>query len=165
VSIRINRGVSAERSAHAAPADAAVDRWRNHHGTVIARLRDMGFDFVAFTSGTASALADLLAAGVKGSDRQPGTLPRKGIVGAGAKAGRHDPSPKRNQMPAWTRARADTILTGAIILRTVLDLCGRRAGRCCARRPCARGSSPNTWSRTAPGSCWPRSSLTCAGAA
>jgi len=98
------------------------DRVRTTMEPVVARLRDMGFDFVAFTSGTASALADLLAAGAKGSDRQPGTLPRKGLAALEQKLAGTTMA-ERHAMPGLDARRADTILTGAIILRTVMDLC------------------------------------------
>jgi len=112
---------------------------------VIARLRDMGFDFVAFTSGTASAWRTCWG-GVKGSDVNPARC-AQGIVALEQKAGRHEPSPNATRCRAWTRA-ADH-LTGAIILRTVLDLCGAEQAVLC--ETAARGESVPS-AGTAPGS-------------
>jgi exopolyphosphatase/guanosine-5'-triphosphate,3'-diphosphate pyrophosphatase len=91
-----------------------ADRIRTALEAPIARLRAMGFDFVAFTSGTASALAGLL--GTKG------TLPRQALTELEEKLAGMTVA-ARAQLPGLDARRADTILAGAMLLRTVLDLC------------------------------------------
>jgi exopolyphosphatase/guanosine-5'-triphosphate,3'-diphosphate pyrophosphatase len=98
------------------------DRARSKLEPVMARVRAMGFDFVAFTSGTASALAGLLRVGRGGGGSgMPATLPLKGLFDLERKLAAMTAA-ERAVMPGLDARRADTILPGAVILRTALDL-------------------------------------------
>ncbi|HEY2901495.1 MAG TPA: Ppx/GppA phosphatase family protein [Polyangia bacterium] len=101
-----------------------ADRIRAALEAPIARLRAMGFDFVAFTSGTASALAGLLGTrnGEKGSERAVATLSRQALTDLEQKLSAMTVA-QRASLPGLDSRRADTILAGAMILRTVQDLC------------------------------------------
>ena len=101
-----------------------ADRIRAALEAPIARLRAMGFDFVAFTSGTAMALGGLLGSrgGDKNGERSGGTLARPALAELEQKLAGMTVA-ARGQLPGLDARRADTILPGAMILRTVLDLC------------------------------------------
>ncbi|HVR62516.1 MAG TPA: Ppx/GppA phosphatase family protein [Polyangia bacterium] len=97
----------------------------------VARLRAMGFDFVAFSSGTASALAGLL--GTKNGDKNngaSGTLPRQALAELEQKLAGMTVA-QRAALPGLDGRRADTILAGAMILRTILDLCDAQQAVLC----------------------------------
>lgn len=98
------------------------DRLRRMMEPVIARVRSMGFDFVSMSSGTASALAALVAReqGGSGSARK---LTVKALAEVEKKLAEmtHE---ARTKLPGVDARRADTILAGAIVLRTALELTG-----------------------------------------
>jgi exopolyphosphatase/guanosine-5'-triphosphate,3'-diphosphate pyrophosphatase len=101
-----------------------AERARSMLEPVIARVRAMGFDFVALTAGTASALASLLEIERErpGSQRTA-TLPTKSLVELEKRLGAMRAS-ERARLPGLDARRADTIYTGAVVLRTVLELTG-----------------------------------------
>ena len=108
-----------------------AERARSLLEPVIARVRAMGFDFVAFTSGTASALAGLL-----GLERErPGSqrttaLPLKALVELERRLGGMR-AIERARLPGLDARRGDTIYTGAVVLRTVLELTGAAEAALC----------------------------------
>ncbi len=87
---------------------------------VVSRVRAMGFDYVAFTSGTASALAGLLRAASGGGKS---TVARADLAALEQKLGSMTVA-ARTRMPGLDARRADTIHAGAVVFRTVLDLAG-----------------------------------------
>ena len=108
-----------------------AERARSMVEPVIARLRAMGFDFVAFTSGTASALAGLLGLEREraGSQRTT-TLPLKSLVELERRLGGMR-AIERARLPGLDARRGDTIYTGAVVLRTVLELTGADEASLC----------------------------------
>jgi exopolyphosphatase/guanosine-5'-triphosphate,3'-diphosphate pyrophosphatase len=99
-----------------------AERARSVLEPVVARVRAMGFDFVAMTSGTASALAALLGL-ERGNGQRTTTLPLKALGELEKKLGSMR-AIDRGRMPGLDARRADTIYTGAVVLRTALELCG-----------------------------------------
>ena len=139
-----------------------VERVRSMLDPVVARVRAMGFDFVAFTSGTASALASVLRA-----DKDTG----------GGKSDGGVEGSRRRSSSAWARRRSRCgracrgSTRGAPTRSTQARSCfarcwswRARTRRRCARPRCARGSSPTTSPATAPACCWSTSSPICAAA-
>jgi exopolyphosphatase/guanosine-5'-triphosphate,3'-diphosphate pyrophosphatase len=106
-----------------------AERARSVLDPVIARVRAMGFDFVAFTSGTASALAGLLGVERSGNQRAT-TLPLKDLVDLEQKLGGLR-AVERARLPGLDARRGDTIYTGAVVLRTALELAGADAATLC----------------------------------
>ena len=115
------------------------ERVRRALEPVIARVRAMGFDFAAISSGTAQALAAILKRDRKargraddgGDERQDGERDDGGR--APARLTLHDLGELEQKLAALTVAeraklpgldvrRADTILAGAVVLRTALEL-------------------------------------------
>jgi exopolyphosphatase/guanosine-5'-triphosphate,3'-diphosphate pyrophosphatase len=91
----------------------------------------MGFDFVALTSGTASALAGLLGLERERPTSQRTTaLPLKALIELERKLGAMR-SADRARMPGLDARRSDTIYTGAVVLRTVLELAGASEAELC----------------------------------
>jgi exopolyphosphatase/guanosine-5'-triphosphate,3'-diphosphate pyrophosphatase len=97
------------------------ERVRSLLEPVIARMRAMGFDFVAFTSGTASALAGMMRADKEGGGKSAVAVrdvaaleQRLGTMSLAARA----------KLPGLDARRADTIYAGAVVYRTVLELAG-----------------------------------------
>jgi exopolyphosphatase/guanosine-5'-triphosphate,3'-diphosphate pyrophosphatase len=88
----------------------------------VSRLRVMGFDFAALTSGTAFALGGLLGqaatqnAQARGVPYKPLALLERKLAGMTSAA--------RAKLPGLDRRRANTILTGAVVVRTFLELAG-----------------------------------------
>ncbi len=106
-----------------------AERVRSLLGPSISRVRAMGFDYVAFTSGTASALAGVLRADPQASGGKSSiTLAdltaleqRLGTMSLAARA----------RLPGLDARRADTIFSGAVVLRTVLELAGAKEATLC----------------------------------
>ena len=147
-----------------ADARASAPSWRSACARCsirsITRVRAMGFDFVAFTSGTASALASVLRADKDtGSGKSTIALQgsrRRWSSGWGrcrSRRGRGCPGSTRGAPTRSTRARSCSGPRSSSRART---------RRRCARPRCARGSSPTTSPATAPGCCWSTSSPICA---
>ncbi len=108
-----------------------AERARSQLEPVIARVRAMGFDFVAFTSGTASALAGLLGLERERAGSQRTTaLPHKALVELEQRLGGLR-AVDRARLPGLDARRGDTIYTGAVVLRTVLDLTGAAEAALC----------------------------------
>ena len=108
-----------------------AERVRSMLEPVIARVRAMGFDFVAVTSGTASALASLLGLERERAGSQRTTsLPLKALGELEKKLGAMS-SVERARTPGLDARRGDTIYAGAVVLRTVLDLTGADEAALC----------------------------------
>jgi exopolyphosphatase/guanosine-5'-triphosphate,3'-diphosphate pyrophosphatase len=91
----------------------------------------MGFDFVAFTSGTASALAGLLGLERERAGSQRTTaLPLKTLLELEGRLGGMR-AIERARLPGLDARRGDTIYTGAVVLRTVLELTGASEAALC----------------------------------
>ncbi len=106
------------------PAERAAlgERVRSVLDPVITRVRAMGFDFVALTSGTAFAL-DALGTGGEGRAGGTRTLSFRTIFNLEHKLSTLSSS-ERARLPGIDPRRADTILPGAVLLRTILELTG-----------------------------------------
>ncbi|MES1157544.1 MAG: Ppx/GppA phosphatase family protein, partial [Haliangium ochraceum] len=104
-----------------------ADRVRAVLDPVISRVRAMGFDYVAFTSGTASALASLLRAENGGSKS---TVALADLTALEQKLGNMTIT-ARGRMPGLDARRADTIYAGAVVFRTALELAGAEEARLC----------------------------------
>src|SRR5499427_3819371 len=101
------------------------ERVRSMMDPVIARVRAMGFDFVALSSGTASALADLLRQD-REKERGSGSrvvVPLKALAELERRLGGMR-TIERARLPGVDARRADTTYAGAVVLRTALDLSG-----------------------------------------
>ncbi len=103
------------------------ERVRTMLDPVIARVRAMGFDDVAFTSGTASALAGLLRADGGGSRS---TLPIGDLTALEQKLSTMTIA-ARAKLAGLDPRRADTIYAGAVVVRTALELCGADEATLC----------------------------------
>jgi exopolyphosphatase/guanosine-5'-triphosphate,3'-diphosphate pyrophosphatase len=100
---------------------------------VIARVRAMGFDFAAVSSGTALALAGLAHRenGKHDSDDHGGaTIGAESLAEIEQKLAGLTLN-ERARLPGLDARRADTILPGAVVLRTALELCGAESARLC----------------------------------
>lgn len=108
---------------------ALRERVRRVMEPVIARVRAMGFDFVSMSSGTASALASMISHD-EDSDGDGRKLTIKALAEAERKLATltHE---ERTQLPGVDARRADTILAGAIVLRTALELTGAEEATVC----------------------------------
>src|SRR6185436_2995951 len=105
-------------------AAALADRVRSALEPTIARVKAMGFDFVALTSGTAFAMAGL-AARISGAqlNGQSKILTFRTLCEVEKKL-LSLPAAERAKMPGIDPRRADTIAPGAILLRAILELAG-----------------------------------------
>jgi exopolyphosphatase/guanosine-5'-triphosphate,3'-diphosphate pyrophosphatase len=104
-----------------------TERVRTMLDPVISRLRAMGFDNVAFTSGTASALAGLVRAdggGGKSTIALPDLAALEQRLGTMTVAA-------RGRLPGLDARRTDTIYAGAVVFRTALELCGAEEATLC----------------------------------
>jgi len=99
------------------------DRVRRALGPVIERVVAMGFDFVSMSSGTASALASLIEQTDEGGEAPPDRLSLAALAEVERKLATmtHE---ERSRLPGLDPRRVDTILAGAIVLRTALELSG-----------------------------------------
>jgi exopolyphosphatase/guanosine-5'-triphosphate,3'-diphosphate pyrophosphatase len=103
---------------------ALSDRVRSALEPAIARVRAMGFDFVALTSGTAFALAGLAARAGNGAGGGP---PRVLTFRALCEVERRLLSlslAERTKLAGLDPRRADTVIPGAILLRAIFELSG-----------------------------------------
>jgi exopolyphosphatase/guanosine-5'-triphosphate,3'-diphosphate pyrophosphatase len=95
---------------------------------VISRVRSMGFDFVAMSSGTASALAELIQHHEDGAAVR--TLTTKSLAAIEQKLAGLTIA-ERTRLPSLDARRADTILTGAVVLGAALELVGADEATVC----------------------------------
>ena len=107
---------------------ALRNRVRRALEPVISRVRAMGFDFAAMSSGTASALAELIqhdqdSAAVR-------TLTTQSLAAIEQKLAALTIE-ERSRLTGLDARRADTILAGAIVLRAALELVGADAATVC----------------------------------
>jgi exopolyphosphatase/guanosine-5'-triphosphate,3'-diphosphate pyrophosphatase len=103
---------------------ALADRVRSALEPAIARVRAMGFDFVALTSGTAFALAGLAARMTSSpSGGPPKALSFRALCDVEKKLLTLTAA-ERSKLPGVDPRRADTIIAGAILLRSILELSG-----------------------------------------
>ena len=106
-----------------------TERVRAMLDPVISRVRAMGFDYVAFTSGTAFALASVLRA-----DPQVGggksAIAVKDLAALEQRLGTASLA-VRGKMPGLDARRADTIYAGAVVYRTALELSGASEATLC----------------------------------
>jgi exopolyphosphatase/guanosine-5'-triphosphate,3'-diphosphate pyrophosphatase len=93
----------------------------------------MGFDYVAMSSGTASALAGLAGGGGGGGGDNPSAVKTLTVESLGALERRLAATTleQRSQLPGLDPRRADTVLPGAVVLRTALDLIGASEATVC----------------------------------
>jgi exopolyphosphatase/guanosine-5'-triphosphate,3'-diphosphate pyrophosphatase len=116
-----------------APQDTAVmAEWvRTVTSPTIARFKAAGFDLVALTSGTALALARLAGRRlprVGGVDRYQLTLE---ALQAWEQRLSAMTSAERSQVPGLDPGRVDTIVPGAVILRSILQATGAETALVC----------------------------------
>ena len=97
---------------------------------VVARVRAMGFDFVAFTSGTASALASVLRAD-KNTDSGKSTIAAAGSRRRSSSAWARRRSRRAARLSGLDARRTDTIYAGAVVFRTVMELAGADEAALC----------------------------------
>src|SRR4029078_11716160 len=95
----------------------------------ISRVRAMGFDYVAITSGTAMAIASVLradpdAGGAKSAIALRDLAALEQRLGTSTLAA-------RAKMPGPDARRADTIYSGAVVFRTALELAGATEATLC----------------------------------
>ncbi len=95
------------------------------------RLRELSFDFVALTAGTAKALARL--AGEPLPDAGPSGLFRLTLEALRIWEALLAAAPARERVERWgvDPGRADTIVPGAIVLRSILELAGVDEAQVC----------------------------------
>jgi exopolyphosphatase / guanosine-5'-triphosphate,3'-diphosphate pyrophosphatase len=104
-----------------------AERVRTMLDPVISRVRAMGFDDVAFTSGTASALAGLLRADGGGGKS---TIALADLAALEQRLGTMTIA-ARGRMTGLDARRTDTIYAGAVVFRTALELCGAEEATLC----------------------------------
>jgi exopolyphosphatase/guanosine-5'-triphosphate,3'-diphosphate pyrophosphatase len=97
------------------------DRVRRALQPVVTRIGAMGFDFVAMSSGTASALASLIE---KTEDAGAVTKLRLTSLSEIERRLASMTHEERSHLPGLDPRRVDTILAGAVVLRTALELSG-----------------------------------------
>jgi exopolyphosphatase/guanosine-5'-triphosphate,3'-diphosphate pyrophosphatase len=111
-----------------------ADRVRRTFEPVMARVRAMGFDFVAFTSGTALALGALTArssgTGNGGTAAAAPVLRYRALVDLIRRLTAMT-SAERAENSGLDARRVDTIVPGAIVLRTILELAGVEEATLC----------------------------------
>jgi len=105
-----------------------AERVRSMLDPVVTRVRAMGFDFVAFTSGTASALASVLRADKDGGGKS--TVALKDLAALEQRLGTL-PIAARGKLSGIDARRADTIYAGAVVFRTALELAGADEAALC----------------------------------
>src|SRR3954469_11705291 len=106
-----------------------AERVRSMLDPVVTRVRAMGFDFVAFTSGTASALASILRAD-KDTGSGKSTIALEDLQALEQRLGSTSIA-ARARLTGLDARRADTIYGGAVVFRTALELAGAEQGTLC----------------------------------
>jgi exopolyphosphatase/guanosine-5'-triphosphate,3'-diphosphate pyrophosphatase len=110
---------------------ALSDRVRGLLEPAVARLRAMGFDFVALTSGTAFALANLAARMTDGaSSGAPKSLTFRALCGVEQKLLSLSAA-ERAKLPGLDPKRLDSVVPGAILMRTIFELTGADTATLC----------------------------------
>jgi exopolyphosphatase/guanosine-5'-triphosphate,3'-diphosphate pyrophosphatase len=105
-------------------ASALADRVRSALEPTVARVKAMGFDFVALTSGTAFALAGLAGRVAGGQPNgQSKVLTFRALCDVEKKL-LSLAAADRAKLPGIDPRRADTVVPGAILLRAILELAG-----------------------------------------
>ena len=105
------------------------ERVRTMLDPVISRVCAMGFDDVAFTSGTAQALGGLLRS-QEGSGSGKSTIAVADLAALEQKLGAMTVA-ARAKLPGLDARRADTIYAGAVVFRTALELAGAEQATLC----------------------------------
>jgi exopolyphosphatase/guanosine-5'-triphosphate,3'-diphosphate pyrophosphatase len=105
------------------------ERVRSMLDPIVARVRAMGFDFVAFTSGTASALAGVLRAD-KDNDSGKSAVALDDLQALEQRLGTMSLA-ARAKLPGLDARRADTIYAGAVVFRTALEMSGADEAALC----------------------------------
>jgi exopolyphosphatase / guanosine-5'-triphosphate,3'-diphosphate pyrophosphatase len=105
------------------------ERVRTMLDPVISRVRAMGFDNVAFTSGTAQALGGLLRSEGGGGGGKS-TIAVGDLAALEQKLGAMTVA-ARAKLPGLDARRADTIYAGAVVFRTALELAGADQAALC----------------------------------
>jgi exopolyphosphatase / guanosine-5'-triphosphate,3'-diphosphate pyrophosphatase len=106
-----------------------AERARSMLDPMVTRVRAMGFDFVAFTSGTASALASILRAD-KDTGSGKSTIALKDLQALEQRLGSMSIA-SRARLTGLDARRADTIYAGAVVFRTALELAGAEQATLC----------------------------------
>jgi exopolyphosphatase/guanosine-5'-triphosphate,3'-diphosphate pyrophosphatase len=110
---------------------ALSDRIRGSLEPAVARLRAMGFDFVALTSGTAFALANLATRLSNGSSTgAPKTLTFRALCELEKKLLSLSTA-ERAKLPGLDPKRVDTIVPGAVLMRSIFELSGADTATLC----------------------------------
>jgi exopolyphosphatase/guanosine-5'-triphosphate,3'-diphosphate pyrophosphatase len=108
-----------------------AERVRSMLDPVVTRVRAMGFDFVAFTSGTASGLASVLRADKdKDTGGNKSTIALKDLAALEQRLGAMSIA-ARARLSGLDARRADTIYAGAAVFRTALELAGASEATLC----------------------------------
>ena len=107
-----------------------AERARSMLDPVVTRVRAMGFDFVAFASGTASALASVLRADKDAGGGNKSTIALKDLQALEQRLGAMSIA-ARARLTGLDARRADTIYAGAVVLRTALELAGAESATLC----------------------------------
>src|SRR4029078_10958291 len=110
-----------------------VERVRSMLDPVVTRVRAMGFDYVAFTSGTAQALASVLRAD-KDTASGKSAIALKDLAALEQRLGTMSIA-ARTRMPGLDARRVDTIYAGAVVFRTALELAGADEATLCETAP------------------------------
>jgi len=106
-----------------------TERVKTMLGSVVSRVRSMGFDFVAFTSGTASALASIVRADPDAGGGKT-TLSLRDLAALEQRLGTMSLA-ARGRLPGLDARRADTIYAGCVVFRTALELVGAEEATLC----------------------------------
>jgi exopolyphosphatase/guanosine-5'-triphosphate,3'-diphosphate pyrophosphatase len=106
-----------------------AERVRSMLDPVVTRVRAMGFDFVAFTSGTAGALASVLRAD-KDAGGNKSTLALEDLQALEQRLGTMSVA-ARARLSGLDARRTDTIYAGAVVFRTALELAGADEATLC----------------------------------
>ncbi len=111
---------------HETVDEETLGRLRNYVRAIltpmIAEVRAMGFDFVAFTAGTARGLRALANPPPSPGMPLPDTISLASLTRLEALLASL-PSQGRAALPGIDLRRIDTLLPGAIVLRSILELC------------------------------------------